>query len=122
MLLSLLAILIGIESLAVLFGASFFLSQLFVQQATSLSGSVVIFVITLLIGIGLVATAIGTFRAKTWVRGPILTWQILQVAVAISFFQGEEFWPVIGWLLLALSIASVGLLFSRTVLTATTRN
>lgn len=122
MLLLLLATLVGIEGIGLLVGAVFFFSQLFVQQATSLSGSIVIFVITLIIGLGVTTAALGVARSKTWVRGPILTWQILQIAVAISLFQGTDFWPVIGWLLLALSLASTGLLFSRTVIDATTKS
>lgn len=122
MLLLLLAILVGIEGIGLLVGAVFFFSQLFVQQATSLSGSIVIFVITLIIGVGVLCTALGAARSKTWVRGPILTWQILQVAVAISFFQGTDFWPALGWLLLVFSIASTGLLFSRPVINAATKS
>ena len=122
MLLLLLAALVGIEGIGLLAGAVFFFSQLFVQQATSLSGSIVIFVITLIIGVGMTAAAFGASRSKTWVRGPILTWQILQVAVAISFFQGEDFWSMLGWLLLALSLASTGLLFSKPVIDATTKS
>ena len=122
MLLSLLATLIGIEGAALLAGAVFFFTQIFVQQTTSLSGSIVIFIITLIIGVGVLAAALGTVQRKTWVRGPILTWQILQVAVAISFFQGTDFWPLIGWILLILSLGSTALLFTKSVIESTTKN
>ena len=122
MLLSLLATLIGIEGAALLAGAVFFFTQIFVQQTSSLSGSIVIFIITLIIGVGVLAAALGAAQRKTWVRGPILTWQILQIAVSISFFQGTDFWPLIGWILLILSLGSTTLLFSKQVIESTTKN
>lgn len=122
MLLSLFATLIGIEGAALLAGAVFFFTQIFVKQTTSLSGSIVIFIITLIIGVGVLASAIGAARGKTWVRGPILTWQILQIAVAISFLQGTDFWPLIGWVLLILSLGSTALLFTKAVIEATTKS
>ena len=122
MLLSLLAILIGIEGAALLAGAVFFFTQIFVQQTTSLSGSIVIFIITLIIGVGVLAAALGAAQRKTWVRGPILTWQILQIAVAISFLQGTDFWPLIGLVLLILSVGSTALLFTKAVIEATTKS
>lgn len=121
MLLSLLAILIGIEGATLLAGAVFFFTQIFVQQTTSLSGSIVIFIITLIIGLGVLAAALGAAQRKTWVRGPILTWQILQIAVAISFLQGTDFWPLIGLVLLILSVGSTALLFTKAVIEATTK-
>lgn len=122
MLLYLLAFLVGLEGLALMTGAVFFFAQIFVQQTTSFSGSIVIFIITLFLAVGLLMTAYSTARARGWVRGAILTWQILQVAVATSFFQGVDFWPALGWVLLILSCASTLLLFSRPVIKATTKS
>ena len=117
---SLLAALVGLEGLGLLAGAGFFLTQIFVQSSTSLSGAIVIFIITLLVALGVLATAIATLRATSWVRGAILTWQILQIAVAISFIQGTDFWAVIGWVLVALSVASTALLLSKPVVASMT--
>jgi hypothetical protein len=112
-LVALLGVLVGLESLLVLGGALYFLSRIFLETPVNLSGSLVIFAITLLIAIGLITTTIGTFRAQTWTRGAILTWQIMQFVVATSFIQGIAEWQPVGWVLISLSVVSlVGLFFS----------
>ena len=96
-LVSLLAVLVSVEALAVLAGAIYFLSRIFLETPENLSGAIVIFVITAIIAVGLIATAIATFTAKSWTRGSIVTWQILQFAVATSFIQGIQAWQPVGW-------------------------
>jgi hypothetical protein len=103
----LLGVLLGLESLLVLGGALYFLSRIFLETPENFSGAIVIFAITLLIAIGLIATTIGTFREQSWTRGAIVTWQILQFAVATSFIQGIAQWQPLGWSLIALSFSVV---------------
>ena len=103
-LVALLGVLVSIEALLVTAGAVYFLSRIFLEVPKNLSGAVVIFVITLIIAAGLVATSIGTFKAKPWTRGAIVTWQIIQFVVATSFIQGIQAWQPLGWLLIALSL------------------
>ena len=105
-LVALLGVLVSIEALLVTAGALYFLSRIFLEAPKNLSGAFVIFVITLIIAAGLVATSIGTFKAKPWTRGAIVTWQIMQFVVATSFIQGIQAWQPVGWLLIALSIFS----------------
>ena len=119
-LLALLGVLVGIEALMVTAGALYFLSRIFMETPENLSGAIVIFAITLVIAIGLVATAIGTFRAQSWTRGAIVTWQILQFAVATSFIQGIQAWQPVGWLLIVFAVGTAVLLFTRPVITAMT--
>jgi hypothetical protein len=116
----LLGILLGLESLLVLGGALYFLSRIFLETPENFSGAIVIFAITLLIAIGLIATTIGTFKAHPWTRGAILTWQIMQFVVATSFIQGIEVWQPVGWVLAVIAIATTVLLFSKPVIKAMT--
>ncbi|MDH6537475.1 hypothetical protein M2112_001721 [Aurantimicrobium minutum] len=109
LLVGLLGVLVSIEALLVTAGAMYFLSRIFGDSPENLSGAIVIFAITLIIGLGLIATAIATFKSKSWVTGAIVTWQILQIAVAISFIQGLPEWQLAGWVLAVLSL-SVGFL------------
>lgn len=102
----LLGVLVCIEALLVTAGAIYFLSRIFFETPANLSGAIVIFVITLIISIGLVASAIGTFRAQSWTRGAIVTWQIMQFAIATSFIQGIDEWQPVGWLLIALAVGT----------------
>lgn len=120
-LLVLLACLVILEAMGLIAGAIFFFSQIFLQPAASVVGAVVIFVITAVIAGGLAITGIFTFTARSWTRGAILTWQILQLAVATSFLQGLEPWPTLGGVLVVLSVTSAGLLFVPSVVKATTR-
>ena len=116
----LLGVLVSIEALLVTAGAIYFLSRIFLETPENFSGAIVIFAITLVIAIGLVATAIGTFRTQSWTRGAIVTWQILQFAVATSFIQGIQAWQPVGWLLIVFAVGTAVLLFTRPVITAMT--
>lgn len=107
----LLAILVGIEGVGLLAGAVFFFSQLFVQQTASVSGSIVIFLITLVLSAGLLISSFAMLQKLRWPRGGILTWQILQIAVATSFIQGLVAWQFVGWILLGLAILSLVFFF-----------
>jgi hypothetical protein len=119
-LVALLGVLVGIEALMVTAGALYFLSRIFMETPENLSGAIVIFAITLVIAIGLVASAIGTFRTQSWTRGAIVTWQILQFAVATAFIQGIQAWQPVGWLLIVFAVGTAVLLFTRPVITAMT--
>ena len=119
-LVALLGVLVSIEALLVSAGAIYFLSRIFMEKPENLSGAIVIFVITVIIDAGLVATAFGTFKAKSWTRGAVVTWQIMQLVVATSFVQGIEVWQPVGWLLIVLAVATAVLLFSRPVISAMT--
>ena len=119
-LVALLGVLVSIEALLVTAGAIYFLSRIFLETPENLPGAVVIFAITLVIAIGLVVTAIGTFRTQSWTRGAIVTWQILQFAVSTSFIQGIQDWQPVGWLLIVFAVGTAVLLFTRPVITAMT--
>ena len=115
-LVGLLAVLVSVEALAVLSGAIYFLSRIFLETPENLSGAIVIFVITALIALGLIATAIATFAAKPWTRGATVTWQILQFAIATSFIQGIRDWQPVGWALLCLSVTAFALVVAISIL------
>lgn len=110
-LLVLISALVAVEALALIAGALYFLSRIFLEAPQNLMGAVVIFVITALIAVGVSIAAIAVGRAKSWTRGAIVTWQILQFAVATSFIQGIATWQPVGWGLAFLSVLVVVLLF-----------
>ena len=119
-LVALLGVLVSLEALLVTAGAVYFLSRIFLETPENLSGSFVIFAITLIIAAGLIATAIGTFKAKPWTRGAIVTWQIMQFVVATSFIQGIQAWQPVGWVLIVFALGTAVLLFTRPVISAMT--
>ena len=105
-LVALLGVLVSVEALLVTAGAVYFLSRIFLETPENLDGAFVIFAITLIIAAALIVTAIGTFKVKSWTRGAIVTWQIMQFVVATSFIQGIQAWQPVGWALIALSLSS----------------
>lgn len=98
-----------------------FLSRVFLEKADSLGGAVVILIIVALVTVWVTVTAIYTLRGRPWVRGAIFTWQILQIAVAAGAFQGFYAQPSVGYALLVPALLAALLLFSPSVLKATTR-
>lgn len=119
-LVALLGMLVSVEALLVTAGAVYFLSRIFLETPENLSGAIVIFAITLIIAAGLIATSIGTFKAKPWTRGAIVTWQIMQFVVATSFIQGIQAWQPVGWVLIVFALGTAVLLFTRPVISAMT--
>lgn len=110
-----LAAVVGIESLLVCTGAIYFLVRMFMELIENMAGAIVIFLITALIAVGLIITTVACSRNKSWTRGAIVTWQILQFAVATSFIQGIVEWQPIGWGLAILSATGLVLVFNRAV-------
>ena len=64
-------------------------------------------------------TAVGVLRGRTWVRGATVTWQVMQLVIAVGCFQGLIATPLVGVLLILLAVAALVLLFSRPVIAAT---
>jgi hypothetical protein len=62
-----------------------------------------------LIGGFLILCARGLWRGRRWARGPVVTWQLLQLAVAVPALTGPG-WPVGAVLVGASLLAGVGLL------------
>ncbi|SDQ08633.1 hypothetical protein [Quadrisphaera sp. DSM 44207] len=69
-------------------------------------------------GLGLGACARGLLAGRRWARAPVLTWQLLQAAVAVPLLAGPWWWAGAGLLVLAV-VAGVGL-FAPSVVAATT--
>lgn len=112
-----LSILVGFEALLVSGGALYFLTRMFVEPVENIAGAIVIFLITAAIAVGLFIVTVACAKNNSWTRGAIVTWQVLQFAVATSFIQGLVEWQPIGWMLFLLSAGAIVLVF----MPATTR-
>jgi hypothetical protein len=117
----LLGVLVSLEAGVVFAGALYFLSRIFLETPENFSGAIVIFAITLLIALGLIATAVGTFKAHSWTRGAIITWQIMQFVLATSFIQGIQVWQPVGWFLALFALGTTALLFTPAVIRSMAR-
>jgi hypothetical protein len=95
--------------------------EILTTTASSFAGALFLILLAALATVWLGFIGSNVLRGSPWVRGAILTWQVLQVAVAIGCFQGFFARPDIGWFLLAPAVAAVVLLFTRPVTAATAR-
>ncbi|RFA15283.1 hypothetical protein B7R21_04485 [Subtercola boreus] len=120
-LLVLLAVLLLVEALAVLAIGAWLIAELGLAEPASYATAIALIVLVLAAGVWVLCIAIGVYRLRPWTRGAALTWQILQVIVAICIFQGLFAEPVDGWPLLVVSLLGVALLLSPSVVAATRR-
>lgn len=73
------------------------------QEAEFLASSLALAGLALLGAVLLALVAVSTLRLRSWVRGAAITWQIMQLAVAWVFLQGDiAVWA--GWALVAVSL------------------
>ena len=86
-----------------------------------MESAVALLVITALAAVWLGTIAVNALRRRPWIRGAALVWQVLQIAVAIGSFQGPEPRAGIGWALLIPAAIVLVLLFTPSVISATTR-
>lgn len=96
--------------------------ELLIETPQSLASAIALIVLAAVAAAFLVAVVIGALRRAGWIRGAVLTWQVVQIAVAIGAFQGTLARPDIGWLLLIPSVAAILLTFAPTVTRALRRD
>lgn len=120
-LLVVLGILLLVEAAAVLAVGLWSLVQLITSVPESYVTAVALVVLVFVAGFWVLATAVGTFRLRPWIRGAALTWQVLQIVVAVGCFQGLLGEPADGWPLLIVAVVGVALLLSPSVVAVTRR-
>jgi hypothetical protein len=113
--LRLLVMLVGIESLLLSAGAIYFLVLTLTEVSGNPAGAIVIFLITALVALGLWVSTFALHKGKGWSRGLVVTWQVIQFALATSFVQGLAEWQVFGWFLLVLSLGTFVLALSKSI-------
>lgn len=116
-----LAAMLFVEALLLVLLAGFLVYELVADVPTSLASAIGILVLVVVAAGWLFVVGVGALFARPWVRAAALTWQVLQIAVAVGSFQGAFARQDIGWILLAPAIVVIILLFTRSVMTATTR-
>lgn len=99
--------------------AAWLVFELLTATAASLASAAAILVLVLITALWVSAIARGALRRRSWIRGAAFTWQLVQIAVAIGFFQGLYARADLGWALLVPSLAVIVLLFTPQVIAAT---
>lgn len=116
-----LAVMLFLEAAILAAAAGFLFFELVTEVPTSYASAVAILGLVVLAAVWLAIVAVNTLRMREWVRGAALTWQVLQLAVAVGSFQGLFARDDIGWFLLVPAVIVLVLLFTRSVMTATRR-
>ncbi|WP_285025840.1 hypothetical protein [Plantibacter sp. ME-Dv--P-122b] len=114
-------VLLVAEALLMIALSAWFLFELVAATPASFTSALAIFVILLIATAFVTALAVGAIRGRSWIRGGAVTWQLVQIAVAVGAFQGVFAQPAIGWFLLLPSLAVLGLLFTPAVAAVTRR-
>ena len=120
-LLKALAVLVAIEAVAAIVLAGYLILELVSTSVESVGSAIAIVVIAVLAAVWLVVLTVATLRARPWIRGAIVTWQLIQILCAIGCFQGILAVPSVGWALLLPALAALVLLFSPSVVAVTRR-
>lgn len=121
-LLVLLAVIVFAESALMGAAAVYLVVELLIDTPASFASAIALTVLVVVAAIWLVVIGVNTLRGAPWVRGAIVTWQVLQIAVAVGAFQGLFARPDIGWALLIPALVALVLLFTRPVVAATARH
>jgi hypothetical protein len=114
--------LLAAEAVAVLGLALFLVWELLTAPADSFAAGLALVILAAIAAAFLIAVVIGAIRLQPWIRGAAVTWQLVQIAVAVGAFQGAFAQPDIGWLLLVPSLVVLVLLFSPPVIAVLRRD
>ena len=119
--LRLLALLLFAEAALLIAVTLWFIYEMVTEQPASFASALVLTLLSGIAAVWVTLIAVNTLRAASWIRGAAITWQILQIAVAVGAFQGIFARPDIGWALLIPAILVIVLLFTKSVMLATRR-
>ncbi|TFC49814.1 hypothetical protein E3T26_08530 [Cryobacterium sp. TMT1-21] len=116
----LLAALLWAEAALLWVAVVWLILELLTATPTSLASAIAILVLVVVAAAWVSAVAVNSLRRRSWIRGAAVTWQLVQIAVAVGCFQGLYARPDLGWALLLPSIVVLGLLFTPRVIAETT--
>jgi len=114
-----LTVILALEAAAMIALAAWLVVEAIVTTPASYASAIAIVVLAVLAALWLVFATVAAARGRSWVRAGAVTWQVLQGAVAIGFFQGDAARPGIGLALLIPALAGIALALSPQVVRAT---
>jgi len=117
-----LAAIVAVEAAGMAAAAVWLVVELLVDTPQSYGSALALIVLAAAAAAFLVAIVVGTLRRAAWIRGAVVTWQVVQVAVAVGAFQGTFARPDVGWLLLIPSVAAILLALAPSVTRALRRD
>ena len=115
----LLVLLLGAEAALLWAAVIWLILELLTDQPTSFASALAILAIAGIAAAWVTTITVATLRGRSWIRAAAVTWQLVQVFIAIGCFQGFYARPDVGWALLVPSVLVIVLLFTRSVVEAT---
>jgi hypothetical protein len=103
----LVAALIGLEALAGLVAAVAVVFEVATSRTSkSDNPGALLFLaaLALVLGIGLLACARGVLRGQAGTRGPVVTWQLVQIAVSVPLSSSDVWWAGVPLLAVAVVV------------------
>jgi len=76
--------LVGAECALLVAATAFLIIELLVDTPTSLATALALTVLTVLAAVFLLILVVNILRGRAWTRGATITWQVLQIAVAVA--------------------------------------
>jgi hypothetical protein len=116
---TLLGVLLGAEAALLWTAVIWLILELLTDQPTSFASALAILGLALIAAAWVTTITVATLRGRSWIRAAAVTWQLVQIFVAIGCFQGLYARPDLGWALLVPSVLVLVLLFTRSVIEAT---
>ena len=114
-----LAALLFAESAVLAVATIYLVVEILVANSASFLSAVAFTILVAIAAVWVGFIAANVLRGRAWIRGAAITWQVLQVVVAVGCLQGLFATPIVGYLLIAAAIAVFVLLFTRPVVAAT---
>lgn len=114
-----LAVLLFAESGVLALAAIYLVIEILTTPAASVLSAVAFTVLVAAAATWVGVIAANVLRGRAWIRGAAITWQVLQVVVAVGCLQGLFATPLVGVLLIVAAIVVFVLLFTRPVVAAT---
>jgi hypothetical protein len=112
-LLFVLAGLILLEGAALAVATVYLVVETVLSSVTSVASAIAFVVVAAIAAAGVILIGISTLRAKAWIRGAAICWQVLQILLAFSILQAKS--PGVAWLLAVPAVLIIVLIFTPPV-------
>ncbi len=115
-------VLVALEALAVVIATGWLAFELLTVVPEYLGTAVSLTLIVAIAAVWLVVLTVQLWQRRPWTRSGAITWQVLQIAVAVGAFQGSFAQPVYGWVLLVPAVAVLVLMLTPAATAALARH
>lgn len=112
-------VLLAVEAAVLWALAAWLVFELLTQTPASLGGGLAITALAVIAAVWVSAITLGTLARRPWIRGGAVTWQLVQIMVAVGCFQGLYARPDVGWAILVPSLVVLVLAFTPRIVAAT---